>query len=103
MPVDYRSHARCARAHAGARAGDVMGHRSRGLCSLSQAVKGVVHMTTLAEVRDGTTDGIDLLALRRNKPLCTEVQTQLGRLGLLDPPADGDFGPVTTWAWGQFC
>lgn len=60
-------------------------------------------MTTLAEVRDGAAEGIDLLAVRRNKPLCTEVQTELGRLGLLDPPADGDFGPVTTWAWGRFC
>lgn len=60
-------------------------------------------MTTLADVRDGAEEGIDLLALSRNASLCREFQAQLGRIGLLDPPADGDFGPVTTWAWGQFC
>lgn len=33
--------------------------------------------------------------------LATEIQTQLGKMGLLDPPADGNFGPVSQWALAQ--
>jgi hypothetical protein len=37
-----------------------------------------------------------------DKVLAGQIQTQLGTLGLLDPPADGAFGPVSRWALGQF-
>lgn len=30
--------------------------------------------------------------------LATQIQTQLGRIGLLDPPSDGKFGAVSHWA-----
>jgi hypothetical protein len=30
--------------------------------------------------------------------LATQIQVQLGRIGLLDPPADGKFGAVSQWA-----
>jgi hypothetical protein len=33
--------------------------------------------------------------------LAREIQTQLGALGLLDPPVDGQFGPVSHWALAQ--
>ena len=33
----------------------------------------------------------------------TQAQTLLSNIGLLDPPADGAFGPVTKWALGEFC
>jgi hypothetical protein len=33
--------------------------------------------------------------------LAREIQTQLGAIGLLDPPADGQFGPVSHWALTQ--
>ncbi|MFN8642655.1 MAG: peptidoglycan-binding domain-containing protein [Candidatus Binatia bacterium] len=29
---------------------------------------------------------------------CAELQQRLGEIGLLDPPADGKFGPVSRWA-----
>jgi hypothetical protein len=60
-------------------------------------------MYTLAELRDGRAEGIDLLTLRNQRSLIREVQERLGHLGLLDPPADGDLGPVSHWAWREFC
>ena len=33
--------------------------------------------------------------------LATQIQTQLGKMGLLDPPEDGRFGPVSHWALAQ--
>lgn len=33
--------------------------------------------------------------------LAAELQTRLGAIGLLDPPADGQFGPVSHWALAQ--
>lgn len=33
--------------------------------------------------------------------LAREIQTQLAAIGLLDPPADGNFGPVSHWALAQ--
>jgi hypothetical protein len=33
--------------------------------------------------------------------LARQIQTQLGAMGLLDPPADGQFGPVSHWALRQ--
>lgn len=60
-------------------------------------------MPSLNELRDGPAAGIDLIALKRSRALVSEVQTRLGQAGLLDPPADGDFGPVSEWAWRQYC
>jgi hypothetical protein len=60
-------------------------------------------MNTLAEIRDGPAAGLDFETFRRRKALVTEVQACLAGVGLLDPPADGDFGPVSLWAWRTFC
>ena len=35
------------------------------------------------------------------KDLVNELQTVLGNNGLLDPPADGQFGEVSKWALGE--
>jgi hypothetical protein len=35
--------------------------------------------------------------------LVKAIQWRLSELGYLDPPADGVFGPVTTWALSEFC
>jgi hypothetical protein len=32
-----------------------------------------------------------------------QAQTLLSNIGLLDPPVNGVFGPVTKWALGAFC
>lgn len=37
-----------------------------------------------------------------NLPFAREVQTRLAACGLLDPPADGFFGPVSEWALDAF-
>ena len=60
-------------------------------------------MQTLAEIRDGRAEGVDLLTVRSRRTLVHEVQERLGHLGLLDPPVDGDLGPVSQWAWRTFC
>ncbi len=36
-----------------------------------------------------------------DKTLAIDVQTRLAAIGVLDPPADGAFGPVSHWALGQ--
>jgi hypothetical protein len=33
-----------------------------------------------------------------DRALATQLQLRLGEIGLLDPPADGSFGPVSHWA-----
>jgi hypothetical protein len=45
---------------------------------------------------------IPLWALSSDSQLVREVQRVLGRLGILDPPADGNFGPVSLLAWRTF-
>ncbi|MCA0050650.1 glycoside hydrolase family protein [Mesorhizobium sp. B283B1A] len=47
--------------------------------------------------------GAPLSTLGIDRALVIDIQTALARLGLLDPPADGAFGPVTTWALEEFC
>lgn len=37
-----------------------------------------------------------------NNALSREIQGRLADIGLLDPPVDGSFGPVSQWAIGQF-
>jgi hypothetical protein len=36
-------------------------------------------------------------------PLCRDIQNRLSQLGLLEPPSDGVYGPVTDWALRAFC
>ncbi len=60
-------------------------------------------MTSLAEIRDGTSQGLDQNQVRTKPGLVRELQQRLADLGLLDPPVDGDFGPVSQWAWREFC
>ncbi|WP_208246950.1 peptidoglycan-binding domain-containing protein (plasmid) [Rhizobium sp. T1470] len=50
---------------------------------------------------DGTP--IVLSEMSRNTGLAKAVQWRLSELGYLDPPADGSFGPVSTWALTEFC
>lgn len=38
-----------------------------------------------------------------DRELVSEIQGRLSLLGLLDPPADGKFGPVSNWALRAFC
>ncbi len=45
-----------------------------------------------------------LVAELSQKPaLAKAIQWRLSELGYLDPPADGMFGPVSSWALGEFC
>jgi len=56
---------------------------------------------TLADiVREGRS--IPLALIGGDRALAREVQEKLGAIGLLDPPADGEFGPASLWATGQF-
>ena len=45
--------------------------------------------------------GVDLKALSRGNPLTNQVQQRLVDLTFLDPPVDGDFGPVSKLALQQ--
>ena len=45
---------------------------------------------------------MELEALSGDPELTREIQTRLGDAGLLDPPADGKFGPVSRWALREF-
>ena len=46
--------------------------------------------------------GVDLRSLARGNPLTNEVQQRLLTLGFLDPPVDGEFGPVSQLALQLF-
>ncbi len=45
---------------------------------------------------------IELEALTTDRELTRELQERLAEIGLLDPPADGKFGPVSRWALREF-
>lgn len=45
---------------------------------------------------------LSISELSDDKDLSKDVQKQLARLGVLDPPADGDFGPVSMLAGREF-
>ncbi len=45
---------------------------------------------------------IALALIGADVTLTREVQQRLGRIGLLDPVVDGEFGPVSLWAMTQF-
>lgn len=56
---------------------------------------------TLEQIASGA-KAVALIEIGSDVPLTIEIQTRLGVFGLLDPPADGRFGPVSAWALGQF-
>jgi len=56
----------------------------------------------LSEIRDGQAPAQPVAALGFQRELTKEIQTRLGELGLLDPPADGKFGSVSQWALKTF-
>lgn len=45
---------------------------------------------------------IEISTLSDDKELSRDIQKQLSRLGILDPPPDGDFGPASLQAGRQF-
>lgn len=45
---------------------------------------------------------VELQSFGNDKPLAREVQKQLIQAGILDPPADGDFGQLSLLAWRKF-
>ena len=56
---------------------------------------------TLQDLASGARQ-VALPAIGGDEQLSREIQTRLSELGVLDPPADGRFGPVSHWALGQF-
>ncbi|MGM9512957.1 peptidoglycan-binding domain-containing protein [Roseateles sp. DB2] len=56
----------------------------------------------LQAIANGTTAAIATSAIGGDHPLATEVQQRLIAAGLIEPPADGDFGPVSQWALDEF-
>ncbi len=57
---------------------------------------------TLDKIAQGSAAPVSLAALGGDKALATEVQNRLTAAGLLEPPADGQFGPVSHWAIAEF-
>ena len=53
---------------------------------------------TLSSIAAGTRPSVPLALIGGDVPLATAVQNALGEIGLLDPPADGQFGAVSHWA-----
>ncbi|MCY7353239.1 MAG: peptidoglycan-binding protein [Cytophagaceae bacterium] len=56
---------------------------------------------TLKQIADSVRD-FNIQELSLDKPLTKEIQTRLIDLSILDPPADGDFGPVSKSALEKF-
>ena len=46
---------------------------------------------------------IPLARLGGDRDLVIAIQKRLTELGYLDPPADGKFGPMSSWALSEFC
>jgi hypothetical protein len=57
---------------------------------------------TLDEVAHSQT-GVSLETISADPQLAKEIQNRLTVAGLLDPPSDGVFGPVSQWALREFC
>lgn len=57
----------------------------------------------LTDMANSATTTLSMTQLAADGVLAKDVQVRLGQLGLLDPPADGDFGRVSRWALGAFC
>jgi len=45
---------------------------------------------------------LPFLSIGGDIPLAAQIQDRLSAFGLLDPPSDGRFGPVSQWAFGEF-
>jgi len=45
---------------------------------------------------------LPFLTIGGDVPLASQIQDRLSAFGLLDPPSDGRFGPVSQWAFGEF-
>jgi hypothetical protein len=56
---------------------------------------------TLEDIASGGR-AVPLSLIGADRPLTMQVQERLGALGLLDPPPDGSFAPVSLWAMAQF-
>jgi len=56
----------------------------------------------LDDMASGRGAPISLSVIGGDRVLATQVQQQLTKAGLLEPPADGKFGPVSHWAIGEF-
>ena len=56
---------------------------------------------TLEHIASGSPP-VPLAGIAIDQSLARHVQERLGVVGLLDPPADGIFGPVSLWAIGEF-
>jgi peptidoglycan hydrolase-like protein with peptidoglycan-binding domain len=56
---------------------------------------------TLRELAGGA-HAVPLALVGGDRALATEIQDRLTAHGLLDPPADGSFGPVSLWGIAQF-
>jgi len=57
-------------------------------------------MTLQAIASSGRT--LPFLTIGGDIPLASQIQDCLSASGLLDPPSDGRFGPVSQWAFGEF-
>lgn len=57
---------------------------------------------TLDKIAQGSAGPVSFAALGGNTALATAVQQRLTEAGLLEPPADGQFGPISHWALGEF-
>jgi hypothetical protein len=57
---------------------------------------------TLGEIAASGARAVPLALIGGDRALATEIQDRLTAHGLLDPPADGSFGPVSLWGIGQF-
>lgn len=59
-------------------------------------------MRLSALVQNNTTWPVDVAKISADVELARDIQGQLIGAALLDPPIDGEFGPVSTWALGEF-
>jgi hypothetical protein len=58
-------------------------------------------MVTLAQIAGGE-PAVPLAFIGEDAELVRDLQLRLGAVGLLDPPVDGSFGPVSHWALREF-
>lgn len=60
-------------------------------------------MTLLKQFSEGNNKiSYEKLGLQENKDLVIEIQTVLSGLGIIDPPIDGNLGPITLWGMDTF-
>lgn len=57
----------------------------------------------LAALGNGERENVPVPLLIADDALAREAQDRLAHHGLLDPPSDGFFGPVSQWALAEFC